>query len=50
MLPISYRPAESAPIPNARLALDPRLQLTEAESWLRRTAPIAAGRRSPMRR
>ena len=31
MLPIPYRPAESAPIPNARLALDPRLQPTEAE-------------------
>jgi len=31
MLPISYRPAESAPIPNARFALDPCLQPTDAE-------------------
>src|SRR5208282_1958888 len=31
ILPIPYRPAESASIPNARLALDPRLQPTEAE-------------------
>ena len=31
MLPTLYRPAESAPIPNARFALDPRLQPTEAE-------------------
>jgi hypothetical protein len=31
MLPIPYLPAESVPIPNARLALDPRLQPTEAE-------------------
>ena len=31
MLPIPYQPAESAPIPNARLALVPRLQPTEAE-------------------
>jgi hypothetical protein len=31
MLPISYRPAESASITNARFALDPRQQPTEAE-------------------
>ena len=31
MLPTLYRPAELAPIPNARFALDPRLQPTEAE-------------------
>jgi hypothetical protein len=31
MLPTPYRPAEIVPIPNARLALDPRLQPTEAE-------------------
>jgi hypothetical protein len=31
MLPVPSQPAESVPIPNARLALDPRLQPTEAE-------------------